>query len=45
LFLIGGSNNTLEISVRNSSANDKLHLEPGQKITISPKASCKGLTG
>jgi S-adenosylmethionine hydrolase len=45
LFLIEGSNNTLEISVRNSSANDKLHLEPGQKITISPKASCKGLTG
>ena len=35
LFLIEGSNNTLEISLKNASANDKLQLRPGIKITIS----------
>jgi S-adenosylmethionine hydrolase len=34
LFLITGSNNTLEISLRNSSANESLHLTPGQIIMI-----------
>jgi S-adenosylmethionine hydrolase len=35
LFLLEGSCNTLEISLKNGSANDKLHLETGRKITIS----------
>ncbi len=34
LFLIEGSNNTLEISLKNASANDKLHLRPGTRISI-----------
>ena len=35
LFLIVGSCNTLEISFKNSSANDKLHVKTGDKIKIS----------
>ena len=35
LFLIEGSNNTLEISLKNASANDKLHIKVGQRIIIS----------
>ncbi len=35
LFLIVGSNNTLEISLKNASANDKLHIKVGQRIIIS----------
>ena len=35
LFLIEGSNRTLEISVKNGNANDKLHLKTGQRIKIS----------
>jgi len=35
LFFIEGSNNTLEISLKNASANDRLHLRPGAKIKIS----------
>ena len=35
LFLIEGSNNTLEISLKNASANDKLRLRPGERISIS----------
>jgi len=35
LFLIEGSNNTLEISLKNGSANDRLHVEAGVKIKIS----------
>lgn len=35
LFLIEGSNNTLEISLKNASANDKLHLRPEKRISIS----------
>lgn len=35
LFLIEGSNNTLEISLKNTSANAQLHIKAGQKITIS----------
>jgi len=35
LFLIEGSGNTLEISLKNGSANDKLHVKVGEKITIS----------
>ena len=35
LFLIEGSNRTLEISIKNGNANDKLHLETGQRIKIS----------
>jgi S-adenosylmethionine hydrolase len=35
LFLITGSNNTLEISQKDGNANAKLDLKPGQKITIS----------
>ncbi|MHC4170409.1 MAG: SAM hydrolase/SAM-dependent halogenase family protein [Planctomycetota bacterium] len=35
LFLIEGSCNTLEISLKNGNANDKLHLEAGMKIEIS----------
>ena len=33
-FLITGSHDTLEISVRNASANDLLGLSPGWTITI-----------
>jgi S-adenosylmethionine hydrolase len=35
LFLIVGSCNTLEISLKNGSANDKLHVKTGDKIKIS----------
>jgi S-adenosylmethionine hydrolase len=35
LFLIEGSCNTLEISLKNASAVDKLHVKVGEKITIS----------
>src|SRR3989344_4411002 len=35
LFLIKGSSDTLEISVRNSSASEKLKLKVGDKIKIS----------
>jgi S-adenosylmethionine hydrolase len=35
LFLIEGSGNTLEISLKNGSANDKLHVKVGGKITVS----------
>ena len=35
LFLIEGSSNTLEISLKNSNANDKLHIETGRRIEIS----------
>jgi len=35
LFLIEGSNNTLEISLKNGSANDKLDVKTGEKIKIS----------
>jgi len=35
LFLIKGSCNTLEISLKNGNANDRLHLQTGTKITIS----------
>jgi S-adenosylmethionine hydrolase len=35
MFLIEGSNNTLEISLKNGNANDKLHVKPGEKIKIS----------
>lgn len=35
LFLIEGSNNTLEISLKNGNANDKLRVKVGAKITIS----------
>jgi len=35
LFLIEGSCNTLEISLKNGSANDKLRVVIGQKIQIS----------
>jgi len=35
LFLIEGSNNTLEISLRNGNANRKLKVETGEKIKIS----------
>jgi S-adenosylmethionine hydrolase len=35
LFLIEGSCNTLEISLRNGNANDKLHIETGKRIEIS----------
>jgi S-adenosylmethionine hydrolase len=35
LFLIEGSNNTLEISIKNGRANDVLGLEAGRKIEIS----------
>jgi len=34
LFLIEGSNNTLEFSLKNGNANDKLHAKPGDKIKI-----------
>lgn len=35
LFLITGSQNTLEISLKNGNANDRLHLTSGQIITIA----------
>jgi S-adenosylmethionine hydrolase len=35
LFLLEGSCNTLEISLKNGSANDRLHLQTGRKIEIS----------
>ena len=35
LFLITGSNDTLEISLKNASANTLLSLSPGQRITIA----------
>jgi S-adenosylmethionine hydrolase len=35
LFLIEGSCNTLEISLKNDNANKKLHLKPGTKIKIN----------
>jgi S-adenosylmethionine hydrolase len=35
LFIIEGSNNTLEISLKNGNVNEKLKLEPGQRIKIS----------
>lgn len=35
LFLIEGSNNTLEISLKSASANDKLQIRPGKRIIIS----------
>jgi len=35
LFLIRGSNNTLEISLKDGDANAQLDLKPGQRITIS----------
>jgi len=35
LFLIEGSSNTLEISLRNGNANDKLQIETGRRIEIS----------
>jgi S-adenosylmethionine hydrolase len=35
LFLIEGSCNTLEISLKNNNANKKLHLQAGIKIEIS----------
>jgi len=35
LFLIEGSNNTLEISLKSGNANDRLAVRPGKKIKIS----------
>ena len=35
LFLVEGSNNTLEISLKNGNANDKLDVKTGEKIKIS----------
>lgn len=35
LFLIEGSCNTLEISLKNGNANDKLHIKTGERIEIS----------
>ena len=35
LFLIEGSNSTLEISLKNGNANDELHVKTGGKIEIS----------
>jgi S-adenosylmethionine hydrolase len=35
LFLIEGSSGTLEISLKNGNANDRLSLEPGARIRIS----------
>ena len=35
LFLIEGSNNTLEISLKNGNANDMLDVKAGKKIRIS----------
>jgi len=34
LFLIEGSNKTLEISLKNGNANDKLHVRAGERIKI-----------
>ena len=34
-FLIEGSSNTLEISLKNASANDRLWLKAGIRISIS----------
>jgi len=35
VFLIEGSNDTLEISLKNGNANDKLNVKVGERITIS----------
>jgi len=35
LFLLEGSCNTLEISLKNGNANDRLHVQTGRKIEIS----------
>jgi S-adenosylmethionine hydrolase len=35
LFLIEGSSNTLEISLKDGNANGRLHLKPGERINIS----------
>jgi S-adenosylmethionine hydrolase len=35
LFLIEGSNKTLEISLKNADANNKLHVKTGQRVIIS----------
>jgi len=35
LFLLEGSCNTLEISLKNGNANDRLHVQTGKKIEIS----------
>ena len=35
LFLIEGSNNTLEISLKNAAANNILHIKTGQRVIIS----------
>jgi len=35
LFLIEGSNNTLEISLKNADANGILHVKTGQRVIIS----------
>jgi len=35
LFLIEGSNNTLEISLKNGAANKKMHVKTGQRLIIS----------
>jgi hypothetical protein len=35
LFLIEGSSNTLEISLKNGSADNKLHVKVGEKVKIS----------
>ena len=35
LFLIEGSCRTLEISLKNGSANERLHVEAGSKVEIS----------
>jgi len=35
LFLIEGSNNTLEISLKNGNANDRLGLRMGERIKVS----------
>ena len=38
LFLTEGSNRTLEISLKNGNANDKLHLKTAEKLKILPRA-------
>lgn len=35
LFLIVGSNDTLEISLRNGNANERLHVRAGERISIT----------
>lgn len=35
LFLVEGSNNTLEISLKNANANGVLHVKTGQRVIIS----------